>query len=246
MSRWFRFYDEALNDPKVQRLSGDLFKAWANFLCLASKNNGAVLRADVTFALRFTDETETDFYLGKLIEANLIEDRGDVLVPHNWDKRQYKSDTSTDRVKRFRNGGKPLRKRKATVSETPPDTEQNRTEQKDNTCTKGEFEEFWKSYPKRKGSNRKSPAERLFNSAVKAGVTPAEIIFGARKFAESEATNVGTPYIPQAVKWLRDKGWEEFKPDPAEEERRRQLWANMEAKGWRWINEKWVKPEEAA
>lgn len=27
MSRWFRFYDEALDDPKVQRLSPEKFKA---------------------------------------------------------------------------------------------------------------------------------------------------------------------------------------------------------------------------
>ena len=27
MSRWFRYYDEALDDPKVQRLPGDDFKA---------------------------------------------------------------------------------------------------------------------------------------------------------------------------------------------------------------------------
>jgi hypothetical protein len=239
MSRWFRFYDEALNDPKVQRLTGDLFKAWVNFLCLASKTDGLVLRKDVTFGLRFTDEKEADFFLGKLIELDLIEDRGDVLTPHNWRKRQYKSDSSTKRVKQFR-------KRQRNVSETPPDTEQNRTEQKESTHEKVEFEEFWKVYPKRKGSNRKSPAERLFNSAVKAGVTPAEIIFGAKKFAESEATNVGTPYIPQAVKWLKDKGWEEFKPDPAEEARRRELYAQAEAKGYRMIDGKWVKPEEAA
>jgi hypothetical protein len=39
-ARWFRFYDDALNDPKVQKLSGDLFKAWVNILCLASKHGG--------------------------------------------------------------------------------------------------------------------------------------------------------------------------------------------------------------
>lgn len=27
MSRWFRYYDEALDDPKVQRLPGEMFKA---------------------------------------------------------------------------------------------------------------------------------------------------------------------------------------------------------------------------
>jgi len=34
MSQWFRMYAEVLDDPKVQRLSGDEFKAWVNILCL--------------------------------------------------------------------------------------------------------------------------------------------------------------------------------------------------------------------
>ena len=42
MSRWFRFYDEALDDPKVQRLAPHLFKTWINLLCLASKEDGTM------------------------------------------------------------------------------------------------------------------------------------------------------------------------------------------------------------
>jgi hypothetical protein len=52
------------------------------------------------------------------------------MSPHNWDKRQYKSDVSTERVKRFRNG-------KRNVSETPPETEadtENRTERKEDAA----------------------------------------------------------------------------------------------------------------
>jgi hypothetical protein len=109
-----------------------------------------------------------------------------------------------------------------------------------------DFEEFWKSYPKREGSNRKSPAEKIFNQAVKAGADPQAIISAAKKFGEREATNVGTRFIPMATTWLNDKGWEEFKPDPADEERKRLLWEQMAARGYRWIDEKWVAPGEAA
>jgi len=31
--RWFRFYAESVNDPKVQRLPAHLFKTWVNILC---------------------------------------------------------------------------------------------------------------------------------------------------------------------------------------------------------------------
>ena len=55
MSRWFRYYDEALDDPKVQRLSGDLFKVWVNLLSLASKNDGKLPSADdISFRLRIS------------------------------------------------------------------------------------------------------------------------------------------------------------------------------------------------
>lgn len=125
MSRWFRFYDEALNDPKVQRLEPELFKFWVNFLCLASKNDGDVMKRDIAFHLRFIDEKAAEKSIDELIELNLVDEHGDVLTPHNWRKRQYKSDVSTNRVKQFR-------KRQGNVSETPPDTEQRQiTEQKE-------------------------------------------------------------------------------------------------------------------
>ena len=109
-----------------------------------------------------------------------------------------------------------------------------------------EFEEFWKVYPKRKGSNRKSPALKAFNSAVKAGTDPQIIVSAARKFAEGEATNVGTPFIPMAATWLNQKGWEEHLPDPADEERWRKNVEYMAEHGYQWLDGKWQKPGEAA
>lgn len=55
-SRWFRFYDEALDDPKVQRLPGEDFKAWVNMLALASKHGGQLPAiGDMAFALRMDE-----------------------------------------------------------------------------------------------------------------------------------------------------------------------------------------------
>ena len=55
MSRWFRFYDEALDDPKVQRLAPHLFKTWINLLCLASKEDGTMpSNDDIAFRLRIS------------------------------------------------------------------------------------------------------------------------------------------------------------------------------------------------
>ena len=85
------------------------------------------------------------------------------------------------------------------------------------TRTDEKFEEFWKSLPKRDGANPKEPARRLFEAAVKSGDDPEAIIAGARQCARAESKNAGTPYIPQAVKWLRDKRWRDYGQQIAEQ-----------------------------
>lgn len=120
MSRWFRMYDEVLDDPKVQRLSGDDFKAWVNILCLASRNDGALPPAsDIGFALRL-DAKKTAAIINRLVAAGLIVAEGEALSPNKWNARQYKSDVSTGRVKRFRERSKPVSE---ALPETAPDTE---------------------------------------------------------------------------------------------------------------------------
>lgn len=128
MTRWFRMYDEILDDPKVQLLSGDDFKGWINILCLASRRDGKLPPvADISFALRETLDAVSTL-LGRLLDGGLIERRsggadGAHYAPYKWNERQYKSDTSTGRVKRFRDRYKP-------VSETAPDTEAETEERK--------------------------------------------------------------------------------------------------------------------
>jgi hypothetical protein len=133
-------YDDLLDDPKVQRLPADLFKIWVNLLCLASKNGGTLPdEDDIAFALRI-DFDALQSALDKLIERGLIDEDGDTVRPHNWDKRQFKSDidpTAADRqrAKRERDKAKPVTDdvtRDESVTSHPPeaDTEQiqNRAE----------------------------------------------------------------------------------------------------------------------
>lgn len=121
MSRWFRFYSEALDDPKVQRLDGETFKAWINLLCLANRNGGFLPSiGDIAFALRM-DANGALTVVERLLNATLLDKLtggvdGYRYAPHGWNERQYKSDTSTERVKRFRKRSKP-------VSGTGPDTD---------------------------------------------------------------------------------------------------------------------------
>jgi hypothetical protein len=138
VSRWWRAYDDALNDPKVQGLEPDLFKAWFNVLCIASKYDETLHgtlpgtfheTADVAFHLRIS-VSDARFILEKLRARGLLDEaKNGAPIPHNWNGRQYKSDTSTDRVKRFR-------KRFGNVSVTPPDTEQRQSTETDTDIKK--------------------------------------------------------------------------------------------------------------
>lgn len=88
---WFRFYVDAVENPKVQRLEPALFKAWVNILCLASKNNGIIDRDDLGFRLRISDTDAQAvveaLMLRGLLTMNMVD--GDrCLTPHNWAIRQ--------------------------------------------------------------------------------------------------------------------------------------------------------------
>jgi DNA-binding transcriptional MocR family regulator len=122
MSRWFRFYTESLNDPKVQLLPAPLFKAWVNILCAASRYNGQLpSNSELAMVLaRRSDHVQRD--VNELIKRGLIDEINGHLEPHNWFVRQYKSDSSTPRVKRFR-------KRHSYVSETADETAPENREQ---------------------------------------------------------------------------------------------------------------------
>ena len=102
---WFRFYNAALHDPKVQRLAPELFRTWINLLCLASATNNAGRLPDIddiAFALRTTEDKARD-EVQSLIKAGLLdEDEDGSIAPHNWSGRQRKSDDVTARVQDHR------------------------------------------------------------------------------------------------------------------------------------------------
>jgi hypothetical protein len=103
---WFRFFEAAINDPKVQSMPGDLFKAWINILCLANMgrtSNGALPeKSEISFHLRVS-ERDLDQILDELITRGLIQYNvhSGEMTPHNWIRRQYR-DRSRDRMRAFR------------------------------------------------------------------------------------------------------------------------------------------------
>lgn len=124
--RWFRFYDDVLNDRKVQRLSPHLFKTWVNLLCLASKGNGKLpCDDDIAYDLRISVQDAAQ-QIEDLILAGLIDigPKGE-RSPHNWSERQYASDSSAVRTRKYRENKK---KKPCDVTPTVTVTVQNRSE----------------------------------------------------------------------------------------------------------------------
>lgn len=202
MARWFRFYDNVVNDPKVQRLPGEKFKAWVNLLCLASSNDGVVPPlADIAFTLRLSEDKASSI-LDELCAAGLldpieVENAPMSYSPHNWGGRQFKSDVSTGRVKRFRerdrNGDETFHhstlKRQSVVSETMPetDTESEQKETREDALVddwpSNYRDVFWERYPNKAG---KKPALKKIHQIRRQGVAWREIIAGLEQYIRTK------------------------------------------------------------
>ena len=131
MSRWFRFYDDAINDPKALKLSDRTFRVWVGMLCLASKNGGVLPSFDDMAILLRMKPAQLQPELEKLIAAELLDHDDNGIAPHNWNARQYKSDTkdatNAQRQKRYRDryrNGDSNGANTVTVTPTRAETEQ--------------------------------------------------------------------------------------------------------------------------
>jgi hypothetical protein len=99
--RWFRLYDELLNDPKVQNLPPWAFKMLVNLWCLASKNGGTIPEEGLPYALRMRRDHVANGLL-MLFSCGLLERVDSSLVPHKWDVRNPNHKPSTERTRAYR------------------------------------------------------------------------------------------------------------------------------------------------
>lgn len=77
------------------------------------------------------------------------------------------------------------------------------------------FDDFWATYPRRRGPNPKHPASLKFATAVKNGADPAYIVSSARRYGEElrEQGKFGTEFVAMATTWLNQKRWMDY-PEP--------------------------------
>lgn len=90
------------------------------------------------------------------------------------------------------------------VSNSPPLVPPSKTEPE-------RFSEFWAVYPPRAGNRDRKAGLKAYAAALKRGVTPDEIIIGARAYAAFGAATgkLHTELIRQARTWLNGNGWTE-------------------------------------
>tara|TARA_R110000803_G_scaffold54076_2_gene110656 strand:- start:80 stop:742 length:663 start_codon:yes stop_codon:yes gene_type:complete len=104
-------YHEFATDPKVQMLSEVDQRRFIMLLCLKCCNGDVTLQCnEIAFQLRVT-EAEWQATKARLIDKGLIDEDG---KPEAWDKRQYVSDSSAERVRKHREN----KKRYSNVTET--------------------------------------------------------------------------------------------------------------------------------
>ena len=213
MTRWFRFYDDAMHDPKLLRLSDSTYRAWTILLCIASKNEGVLPQsADIALTLRIKPSIVAA-WIAELSSCGLLDSVEGSFVPHNWDGRQFKSDTSSERVKRYRE-----RKRNVTETVTPSvsvtpcsvsvsDTVSISLSKKEETDAKFGFDEFWSIWPNKVG---KPAALKGYQAAIKRGVSHSDIVSGVSAYINAKPPD--RPWLNPAT-FLNQNRWED-RPAP--------------------------------
>lgn len=128
---WFRMYAEFATDAKVQMLSEAMQRRYLMLMCLRCSNTLVTLHdEEIAFQLRISGE-ELAETKALFIKKGFIDSAWNVL---NWEKRQFASDTSKDRVAKHRalqkakhepagNGVVTLHERKANALDTDTDTD---------------------------------------------------------------------------------------------------------------------------
>lgn len=122
---WFRLYGCVLDDPKVQMMTEINQRRLLMLMC--SRSNGYVTLQDteVAFQLRISVDDWIDTKL-IFIDRGFIDTSNKLL---NWDKRQFASDLSAERVARHRAKKRIDVNEECNVTVTPQNrTEQNRTD----------------------------------------------------------------------------------------------------------------------
>lgn len=110
------------------------------------------------------------------------------------------------------NGVSLTSERGVTVTPNPSLTINKPSKNRSRSCD-SKFDEAWRQYPKREGSNSKQAAQRAWSARIREGIDPDVLVAAVIAYAAAmkAAGNIGTPYVKQASTFFgRDRHFEEF------------------------------------
>lgn len=216
MLQWFRMYAEFATDVKVQSMDETLQRRFIMFLCLhCSGEFDQLSDEELAFALRITaDElarTKEVFKQKRFLDSN-----GKI---RSWNKRQFKSDSSTERVRehrqRQRNGDETLQERpQRQIQITDTDRSKNpsasatpangKTVSRETSTEPEWWLDFKLAYPDRSGDQGWRKAQRAAHARMTEGHTPDEFLHGAKRYSEfcAATRKTGTEFVKQACSFL--------------------------------------------
>jgi hypothetical protein len=196
-NQWFRLYSEFSHDPKVQMLSEVNQRRLIMLFCIRCNGNVTLQDEQVAFQLRISmDEWLTS--KATFLDKKFINNDNEVL---NWDKRQFVSDSSAERVAKHRE----RMKQSSNVTVTPP--EQNRTDTEHNITEQiymDDFDMFWMTYPKKVG---KEAAKKAWLK-VNPNLTVVLQALSWQKESPQWFKNNGQ-FIPNPSTWINQHRWED-------------------------------------
>lgn len=236
---WTRLYRDTINNKVIQGLPDDLFKFYVNCMCLADPITGELPDvSSIAFATRSLVSASFQA-LESLWQASLLtktgtNDKANTYALILAEKLSFKSDTSTERVKRFRERSRNVssnvscnvtvtaqKKTKIQIEKPPisPPTEtvssaplQPKVPRLSPLELRVEdiagFEmlwDVWRPYDGMKGSKQK--AMQALAKILKTGVTLKTIgPMAERYIAYCHDKETFTQHL---VTWLNQKGWED-------------------------------------
>jgi hypothetical protein len=173
---WFRLYSEFAHDPKIQMLSEAMQRRYVMLMCLrCSETLETLHETEIAFQLRLSEaeliETKQLF-----ISKNFIDKHWNLL---NWDKRQFVSDSSTMRVRKYRdkkkqpsNADETLQKRQSNAIDTDTDTDTDkkqiqRSKATSVACPPDVDQQIWDDWKQLRKAKKAPVTETVVNSARK-------------------------------------------------------------------------------
>ena len=218
--KWFRFWNETINDVKILQLSDYEYRIWTYLLSYASETDSTSGRFQITFKLLSLHFHQRFNLFSRAIETfqrvGLITmDEGGFITITSWNKRQFPSDNVYARVKKHREVTT-----KRNVSVTAPETEtETETEntpiapKKRGQVYSSDFLSFYESYPRKVAKDAAWKAWQKRNGDRPEVCVLISAIENQKKSEQWQKDN--GQFIPHPATWLNQGRWSDVGVEPS-------------------------------